>query len=130
MRSLGLRMHSRSRSRAHRSIWTEKAAASSNCIKATALDDTVVCGRALVDVNGRAYLYDPASGKSFPIPYCGFDIVRLVRETPNHVVFWARNRDDIDYWAADREAFAEGRMDETNTFRLVDRLVKQEENKQ
>ena len=123
MRSLGLRMHSRARARAHRSIWTENAAASSNCIKATALDDTVVCDRALIDVNGRSYLYDLESGESFPIPYCGFDIVRLVRETPSHVVFKARNGDDIDYWVTNRAAFEEGRMDATNTFRLIDRMV-------
>ena len=96
----------------------------------TIVSEASACGRVIVTVNLRAYLYDPVSGESLPIPYCGYDIVRLVRETPSHVVFWARTEDGADYWVADREAFAEGRMDETNTFRLVDRHVKQEENKQ
>ena len=87
----------------------------------TIVSEASACGRVIVTVNLRAYLYDPVSGESLPIPYCGYDIVRLIRETPSQVVFRARTEDGVDDWVADREAFAEGRMDETNTFRLTDR---------
>ena len=89
----------------------------------TIVSEASACGRVIVTVNLRAYLYDPVSGESLPIPYCGYDIVRLIRETPSHVVFEARNGDDIDYWVTNRAAFEEGRMDATNTFRLIDRMV-------
>ena len=85
------------------------------------VSDAAVCGRVLVEVNGGAYLYDLESGESFPIPYCGFDIVRLVRETPSHVIFTVRTENGVNDWVADRSAFEDGRMDETNTFRLTDR---------
>ena len=89
----------------------------------TRVDDAAVCGLVLINVNRDAYLYDLESGDTIPMPLCGFEIIRLIRETPSHVVFKARTEDGVDYWVADRAAFEEGRMDATNTFRLIDRLA-------